>query len=108
MLAERLGIAFQLTNILRDVKADSEMGRVYLPAGRSRAFRLFAPPSSPRRAYSAPRARTHATFKPTAPGAFTQKALNSSRLVDRDSRAALWALARIYSSLLGAHRSPRF
>ena len=31
-LAEQLGIAFQLTNILRDVGADLAMGRVYLPA----------------------------------------------------------------------------
>ena len=30
-LAERLGLAFQLTNIIRDVRADFEMGRVYLP-----------------------------------------------------------------------------
>ena len=31
-LAERLGIAFQLTNIMRDVGGDLAMGRVYLPA----------------------------------------------------------------------------
>ena len=30
-LAERTGVAFQLTNILRDVKEDWSMGRVYLP-----------------------------------------------------------------------------
>jgi len=30
-LAEETGIAFQLTNILRDVKEDVERGRVYLP-----------------------------------------------------------------------------
>ena len=30
-LAEKCGIAFQLTNILRDVKEDAELGRVYLP-----------------------------------------------------------------------------
>ena len=30
-LAERLGIAFQLTNILRDLPEDLRMGRVYLP-----------------------------------------------------------------------------
>jgi len=30
-LAERTGVAFQLTNILRDVKEDAAMGRVYLP-----------------------------------------------------------------------------
>jgi phytoene synthase len=30
-LAEQTGIAFQLTNILRDVKEDTERGRIYLP-----------------------------------------------------------------------------
>ncbi len=29
--AEKMGIAMQLTNILRDVKEDMEMGRIYLP-----------------------------------------------------------------------------
>jgi 15-cis-phytoene synthase len=31
MLAERTGVAFQLTNILRDVREDAERGRIYLP-----------------------------------------------------------------------------
>jgi phytoene synthase len=31
-MAEHLGIAFQLTNILRDVAEDAAMGRVYLPS----------------------------------------------------------------------------
>ena len=31
-LAEKCGIAFQLTNILRDIKEDAELGRIYLPA----------------------------------------------------------------------------
>src|SRR6202142_2784982 len=30
-LAERLGLAFQLTNIIRDVKEDAAMGRIYFP-----------------------------------------------------------------------------
>ncbi len=30
-LAEKCGLAFQLTNIIRDVKEDAAMGRVYLP-----------------------------------------------------------------------------
>lgn len=30
-LAERCGIAFQLTNIMRDIAADAALGRVYLP-----------------------------------------------------------------------------
>ncbi|MBV9676555.1 MAG: phytoene/squalene synthase family protein, partial [Acidobacteriaceae bacterium] len=32
LLAEKCGIAFQLTNILRDVREDAGLGRVYLPA----------------------------------------------------------------------------
>ena len=39
-LAERLGLAFQLTNIIRDVRADFEMGRVYLPDEDIRTFRV--------------------------------------------------------------------
>src|SRR6202050_2549908 len=31
-LAEKCGIAFQLTNILRDVREDAALGRIYLPA----------------------------------------------------------------------------
>ena len=31
-LADDLGIAMQLTNIIRDVREDREMGRVYLPS----------------------------------------------------------------------------
>ena len=29
--AEQLGVAMQLTNILRDIKEDKEMGRLYIP-----------------------------------------------------------------------------
>jgi phytoene synthase len=36
-LAEHVGIAFQLTNILRDVKEDAERGRIYLPLDDMRA-----------------------------------------------------------------------
>lgn len=36
--AEKLGIAMQLTNILRDIKEDKEMGRIYLPQDEMRQF----------------------------------------------------------------------
>jgi phytoene synthase len=39
-LADDLGVALQLTNILRDVREDAENGRVYLPAEDLRAFGL--------------------------------------------------------------------
>jgi len=36
--AERAGIAFQLTNFLRDVREDLERGRVYIPQGDLERF----------------------------------------------------------------------
>lgn len=36
--ATELGIAFQLTNILRDIQEDAKLGRVYLPAEDLRRF----------------------------------------------------------------------
>jgi phytoene synthase len=36
--AEKLGIAMQLTNILRDVKEDKNMGRIYLPLNELERF----------------------------------------------------------------------
>jgi len=41
-LAEQCGLAFQLTNIIRDVKEDAAMGRVYLPAEDLARFNLTA------------------------------------------------------------------
>src|SRR5689334_11065384 len=37
-LAEKCGVAFQITNILRDVKEDAGLGRIYIPAEDLRRF----------------------------------------------------------------------
>jgi len=37
-LAEKCGVAFQLTNILRDIREDAEKGRIYIPAEDLRRF----------------------------------------------------------------------
>ena len=39
-LAENLGLAFQLTNIIRDIKEDAGMGRIYLPAEDLASFKV--------------------------------------------------------------------
>jgi 15-cis-phytoene synthase len=44
MLADDLGVAMQLTNILRDVREDYEIGRVYLPAEDLDRFGCTTPP----------------------------------------------------------------
>ena len=48
-LAEKCGIAFQLTNILRDVREDSEKGRVYIPAEDLSRFGVSTKDFAPRR-----------------------------------------------------------
>ena len=40
-LADELGVAMQLTNILRDIREDAQNGRVYLPAEDLRRFGLL-------------------------------------------------------------------
>lgn len=93
VLAEKCGIAFQLTNILRDVREDRENGRIYLPEEDIREFgadlkkhdehfvRLMS--------FEARRAR-----------AYYDESWPLIGLVQPRSRASLWALIEIYSRLL--------
>lgn len=97
-LAERLGLAFQLTNIIRDVKEDLSLGRIYLPEEDLAKFevhvrKLASSPDSPamRRllASEADRARE-----------FYRSGDELLPLVDEDSQPALWVLSTIYRMLL--------
>ena len=97
-LAEKLGIAFQLTNMIRDVRADYEMGRIYLPFEDLNQFGVRPDTLSPGPA--TPEIRELLEFETARAWSFYSEGVNLIPLVDADSRAALWALARIYSSLL--------
>ena len=101
-LAEETGVAFQLTNILRDVKEDVERGRVYLPREMMEEFgvsvdRLLA--SADGAAMSEEERALLATI-----GIQAEKFYISGKrliqLLDRDSRAAMWVLLTIYRGLL--------
>lgn len=97
-VAERLGIAFQLTNILRDLRSDLKMGRVYLPQEDLQRFGVgeleLGGPLSPRLV-------DLMEFEAARAWKFYEEGAEIVGLVERDSRGALWALARTYSSLLG-------
>lgn len=84
-LAEKCGIAFQLTNIIRDVKEDQERGRLYLP--REDRDRFPSLPDLLR--FEGNRART-----------YYEEARPLIGLIQADSRRAMWALFTIYSRLL--------
>jgi squalene synthase HpnC/squalene synthase HpnD len=97
-LAEKLGIAFQLTNIVRDVRGDYEMGRVYLPLEDFEQFGVR--PESLVRGPLTPEMRGLLEFETARAWNFYREGVELIPLVHADARAALWALARIYSSLL--------
>jgi phytoene synthase len=92
-LSEKCGIAFQLTNILRDVREDTDKGRVYLPEEDLVRFgvKRFVYDESFRSlmAFEAKRARTY--YDQAAPLA---------NLVSQDSRPAVAAIVGVYSRLL--------
>jgi phytoene synthase len=102
LLAEKTGVAFQLTNILRDVREDAERGRIYLPLRDLEANQL-----------SVEHLVLAAQNKEKPETVINLLALEASRaqefyasaeellpLIDRDSRAALWVLVTIYRGLL--------
>jgi phytoene synthase len=96
--AEKCGIAFQLTNILRDVKEDSAMGRVYLPEEDLRRFG-YSPEDLRNGIINEPFMELMRFEASRAKQYYTQ-ARSLLPLVDRDSRPALWAMMEIYERLL--------
>jgi len=97
-LAEKLGIAFQLTNILRDVRADYQMGRVYLPQEDLAQFGVSKEALG--RGALTPEMRGLLEFEAARAWDFYREGVQLIPRVHPDARAALWALVRIYSSLL--------
>ncbi len=104
-LAERFGIAFQLTNILRDLREDLENGRVYLPG---EDLQLFGVERGELAGPLTPRMGELLQFEADRAWQFYAEGGELIGLIDRDSRAALWALARTYSSLLARIESGGF
>jgi phytoene synthase len=95
-LAERLGIAFQLTNVIRDVKEDAALGRVYIPQEDLARFNVEIKPGVPAPA----RAPELLAFEAQRAREFYSAATELLPLIDVDSRPALWALVTIYRQLL--------
>ncbi|HEY3282505.1 MAG TPA: phytoene/squalene synthase family protein [Armatimonadota bacterium] len=97
-LAEWQGIAFQLTNILRDLAEDAGMGRVYLPQEDLARFGYHEEDLVGR--VRDERFRELMTFEVDRAEQFYAKSAPLVGLVDRDSRACLRAMVGIYHGLL--------
>jgi phytoene synthase len=100
-LAEKCGIAFQLTNILRDVREDRENGRIYLPEEDIRKFGADLVIHDERfvrvMKFEAQRAR-----------AYYDESRPLIGLVHSRSRPSLWALIEIYRRLLNRIEGSNF
>jgi 15-cis-phytoene synthase len=102
-LAEETGIAFQLTNILRDIREDLECGRIYLPLEDLKGHSV----STGDLAALASNARSLAPNEFTLLDAEAKRAEHYYKsgnallpLISPDARPALWVLIAIYHSLL--------
>jgi phytoene synthase len=97
-LAEQCGIAFQLTNILRDIQEDARTGRVYLPEEDLKRFR-YSPEQLAAGIYND--AFVHLMqFQVQRARAFYEKAYPLLDMVEEESRPALWTLITIYRGVL--------
>jgi 15-cis-phytoene synthase len=101
-LAEETGVAFQLTNILRDVKEDADRGRVYLPLDLLHEFGVSVDRVKMLAGGALIAANERAMLSRLGSRAeeYYASAERLLPLIDADSRAALWVLVTIYHRLL--------
>jgi phytoene synthase len=109
-LADELGVALQLTNILRDVREDAENGRIYLPADELEERGL--PGTDPAALAGAVREAAGGDqrrlselcglirFEAARAREWFDRGLALAPLLDRRSAACLLAMAGIYRRLL--------
>jgi 15-cis-phytoene synthase len=97
-LAEEVGIAFQLTNILRDIKEDGALGRIYIPQEDLEHFAVSAQELVS--GASLDRLRPLLEMQANRAREFYKAADKLLPLIDEDSQGALWTLVTIYHRLL--------
>jgi len=93
LLAEKCGIAFQLTNILRDVREDRENARIYIPAEDIRRFDADL-------GYYDEKFVSLMRFEAERAHQYYQESRPLIGMVDQRSRRSLWAMIEIYRRLL--------
>ena len=105
-LAEKLGLAFQLTNIIRDVHEDAALSRVYIPD--EDLARYGVSPEDFSRNEATLGVREVLRFEAGRAWRIYEECSDLLDLVDADSRGALWLLVHTYSALLARMESVDF
>jgi phytoene synthase len=96
--AEACGIAFQLTNILRDVKEDARMGRIYLPLEDLKRFGVSE--DDIMNTQATPQFLELMRFEAARAREFYRKAQSLIGMIDADSRGTLAVMIGIYGGIL--------
>ena len=96
--AEDCGLAFQLTNILRDVKEDAERDRIYLPQEDLRRFRVSE--DDLKQGVLNSNFRALMEFEVERAKYYYQRAANLMPLVHRTGRPTLTIMMKIYRGIL--------
>lgn len=101
-LAEETGIAFQLTNILRDVKEDAERDRIYLPLEDMERFGVSVTELQQLKNghHLTLNQRELLEFEANRAEHYYKSGEALLPLIAADSRPALWVLISIYHGLL--------
>jgi len=101
--AEHTGIAFQLTNILRDVREDAERGRIYLPDEEMRGHGVELAELAQACVEGAPSPGLLALLQAEIHRAerYYSSAEELIPLIEADARPAMRVLIEIYHRLLG-------
>ena len=108
-LAEKCGVAFQLTNIMRDISEDAGLGRVYLPEEDLERFGLTRREILDKTVTPADeRFRRLMEFQWARAESYYQEAAPLLAMVKRGSRPALWAMVAIYHGILLRIRAVRY
>jgi squalene synthase HpnC len=105
-LAEKLGLAFQLTNIIRDVHDDYAVGRVYLPEEDLQRYGVA--PSDFSRSEATLGVRELLRFEADRAWQCYEEGAALLGLIEPESRGALWLLTHTYSALLARIESLDF
>jgi phytoene synthase len=99
-LADALGVALQLTNILRDIREDYGSGRVYLPAEDLERFGCTLEPGGPGEPADSEKLAELVGFEAERARGWYATGLRLMPLLDRRSAASAGAMAGIYLRLL--------
>jgi len=105
-LAEKLGLAFQLTNIIRDVHEDYAVGRVYLPEEDLARYAVSS--SDFGKSEATLGVRELLRFEADRAWQCYEEGSALFGLIDAESRGALWLLVHTYSALLARIESLDF